>query len=148
MKNLWIRTAVLAVLQISLLLFGCSRSTPEATATHAQIEPETLSRTEFTGRVENYFEYQPLHAAKASQFLIHLTDMSDGSPVEKAEVTLAVRAKGSADTADQAVARIGKVTGIYVAELSVPRPGNYDVEFHIKNGKLDERISSSDFKVE
>ena len=139
---------MVAVLQISILFFGCSRSTPEATATHAQPEPETLSRTEFTGRVENYFEYEPLHAGKASPFRIHLTDMSDGSPVEKAEVTLAVRAKGSADVAAQTLARVGKVTGIYVAELNVPRAGNYDVEFHIKNGKLDERISSSDFKVE
>ena len=97
---------MVAVLQISLLLFGCSRSTPEAAATHAQTEPETLSRTEFTSRVEDYFEYEPLHAGKASQFLIHLTDMSDGSPVEKAEVTLAVRARSSADVAAQTVARV------------------------------------------
>ena len=148
MKNPWIRTAIVAVLQISLLLFGCSRSAPEATATHAQTEPETLSRTEFTGRVENYFEYQPLHAGNSSQFLIHLTDMSDGSPVENAEVTLAVRATNSADVATKTVARVGKVTGIYVAELNVPRAGNYAIEFHIKNAKLDERISSSPFKVE
>ena len=146
MKHLWIRTALVAV--ISILFFGCTQPAPEATATHAQPEPETLSRTEFAGRVENYFEYEPLHAGKASQFLIHVTDMSDGSPVEKAEVTLAVRGKGSADAAAQTVARVGKVTGIYVAELNIPQAGNYDIEFHIKNDKLDERMQLSDFKVE
>lgn len=48
----------------------------------------------------------------------------------------------------QTTAKIGKVTGIYVAELSVPRAGDFDVEFHIKNAKLDERLSLSGFKVE
>ena len=146
MKHLCTRTALIAV--ISILFFGCTRSTPEATATQAKTEPETLSRTEFAGRVENYFEYEALHAGKASPFRIHLTDMSDGSPVENAEVTLAVRGKGSGDAVAQTTARVGKVTGIYVAELNIPRAGNYDIEFHIKNDKLDERMPLSDFKVE
>jgi 5-hydroxyisourate hydrolase-like protein (transthyretin family) len=127
-----------------LVVSSCSQ--PAAAPPAA--EAEALSRTEFTGRVENYFEYEPLHAGKGSPFLIHLTDMSDGSPVEKAEVTLVARGKGSQDVAAQTVARVGKVTGIYVAELSIPRAGNYDIEFHIKNEKLDERVSSGDFRVE
>ena len=146
MKHLWIRTAVLAV--ISLLFLGCNRPAPEATTAEAQPEPETLSRTEFAGRVENYFEYEPLHAGKASLFRIHLTDMSGGSPVENAEVTLAVCGKGSGYAVAQTTAHDGKVTGIYVAELNIPRAGNYDIEFHIKNDKLDERMALSDFKVE
>ena len=89
-----------------------------------------------------------LFRSKTSQFLIHLTDMSDGSPVEKAEVTLAVREKGSAGASAPTVAHVGKVTGIYVAELNIPRAGNYDIEFHIRNDKLDERMPLSDFKVE
>ena len=56
-------------------------------------EEEALARTEFTERIENFFEYGPLKAGKPSQFLIHLTDLSDGAPVEQAEVTLTVRAK-------------------------------------------------------
>jgi hypothetical protein len=43
---------------------------------------------------------------------------------------------------------VGKVAGIYVAELTIPRSGEYDIEFHIKNDKLDERMPVSDFKVE
>jgi hypothetical protein len=111
-------------------------------------EPEALSRTEFTGRIENYFEYEPLHSGKPSQVRIHLTDLSDGSPVEKAEVTLAVRRKGSENPVVQTTSRIGKVTGIYVAELNISSPGDYDIEFHIKNARLDERLPLSNFKVE
>ena len=127
------------------LLTSCSKpSAPPAQAA----EPEALSQTAFTGRVENFFEYEPLHSGKPSQLRIHLTDLSDGSPVEKAEVTLAVRPKGSADPVVQTTSRVGKVSGIYVAEINVPKPGDYDIEFHIKNPKLDERMPLSNFKVE
>jgi hypothetical protein len=126
------------------LLCACSRPVPPPAAT----EPEALSRTEFTNRVENYFEYEPLHGGKPSQVRIHLTDLSDGSPVEKAEVRLAVRAKGDPDPVVQTTSRVGKVAGIYVAELTIPKPGEYEIEFHIRNDKLDERMPLSSFKVE
>ena len=45
-------------------------------------------------------------------------------------------------------ARVGKVTGIYVADVSIPNPGEYDIEFHVKNNKLDERLPLAEFKVE
>ena len=148
MNNL-LRVAVLALPAIlALTLWGCSNSSPVASPATPSQEPEPIARTEFTDRLENFFEYEPLHAGKPSQFRIHLTDLSDGAPVEKAEVSLIVRPKGVSETTVQTTARIGKVTGIYVAELNVPRSGEYDIEFHIKNTKLDERLSLSDFKVE
>src|SRR5205809_6253665 len=142
------RAAVPALLMISCVTFlGCATPPPTATSTPA-VEPEALSRTEFTDRVENYVEYEPLHAGKPSQVRIHLTDLSDGSPVEKAEVTLTVSPKGSPSPVVETTNRNGKVTGFYVAELSVPKAGDYDIEFHIKNDKLDERMPPSNFKVE
>jgi 5-hydroxyisourate hydrolase-like protein (transthyretin family) len=98
--------------------------------------------------VENFFEYEPLRAGKPSQFRIHLTDLSDGSPVEKAEVSLTVRRRGGGGTVAQTTAKVGKVTGIYVAELRIDQAGEYDMEFHIKNAKVDERLPLSYFKVE
>ena len=77
-----------------------------------------------------------------------MTRFRDGSPVEKAEVSLTVRRRGAAETVTQTTAKVGKVTGIYVAELSIPQPGEYDIEFQIKNAKLDERLPLGDFKVE
>lgn len=134
--------ALVALILATVALVGCG-SDKKAGLEHAEAE----ARTEFTDRIENFFEYDPLKAGKASQFLIHLTDLSDGTPVEKAEVTLNVRSKGGAEVAE-VKAKVGKVTGIYVAEVTIPNPGEYDIEFHVKNVKIDERMPLSDFKVE
>jgi hypothetical protein len=138
------RLAVLLVLAFAVLIMGACGSGKKAAV---EQEEEALARTEFTNRIENFFEYDPLKAGKQSQFLIHLTDLTDGTPVEKADVTLFVRAKGGADVA-QIKARVGKVTGIYVADVNIPNAGEYDIEFHVKNPKLDERLPLTDFKVE
>jgi len=135
----WIRAVAMAVL---LLIAGCRPQPPKAAK-----EPETLSRTEVTDRIENFFEHDPLRPGKPTRFLIHLTDLSDGSPVEKAEVTLTVR-QGGAGTGTAVRARVGRVTGIYVAEVTVPGPGSYAIDFHVKNAKLDERMSLADFRVQ
>jgi 5-hydroxyisourate hydrolase-like protein (transthyretin family) len=131
------------MIALALLAAACS-SSPKPEADH---EEEALARTEFTDRIENFFEYEALKAGKPSQFLIHLTDLSDGTPVEKAEVTLITRTKGGSEVM-QTKARVGKVTGIYVADVAIPSSGDYDIEFHIKNAKLDERLPLTDFKVE
>lgn len=138
------RRTLLLLLLVSLSLSACG-SGKKAEAEHEEEEAE--SRTEFTNRIENFFEHDPLKAGKPSQFLIHLTDLSDGAPVEKADVVLTIRAKGGAEVG-QTKARVGKVTGIYVADVSIPNPGDYDIEFHVRNEKLDERMPLKDFKVE
>ncbi len=138
------RYSALFTLLLLLLSVSACGSRQQVEAEHGE---EALSRTEFTDRVENFFEYEPLKSGKPSQFLIHLTDLSDGTPVEKAEVTLTTRTKGGAEVM-QTKARVGKVTGIYVADVAIPNTGEYDIEFHIKNAKLDERLPLKDFKVE
>jgi hypothetical protein len=132
---------------IFLVIFGCSTTNPTA-APAPDAEPEAIARTEFTDRIENFFEYEPLHAGKPSQVRIHLTDLTDGAPVEKAEVSLTVRPKGGSETVVQTTARVGKVRGIYVADLNIPRSGEYDIEFRIKSAKFDERLPLTDFEVE
>ena len=137
------RSTVL-VLTLTVMLCAACGSTPKQEAEH---EEEAIARTEFTDRIENFFEYDPLKAGQTSQFLIHLTDLTDGTPVEKAEVTLITRAKGGAEVM-QTKARVGKVTGIYVADVAIPSKGDYDIEFHVKSTKIDERMALTDFKVE
>ena len=136
-------TSILGLTLALLISPGCG-SSPKQEAEH---EDEAIARTEFTNRIENFFEYDALKAGQTSQFLIHLTDLTDGTPVEKAEVTLITRAKNGAELM-QTKARVGKVTGIYVADVSIPSKGDYDIEFHVKNAKIDERMSLADFKVE
>ena len=138
------RWSLLFILLITIALFASCKTRQQPQAEH---EEEALARTEFTDRIENFFEYEPLKSGKPSQFLIHLTDLSDGTPVEKAEVTLITRTKGGSEVV-QTKARVGKVTGIYVADVAIPSSGDYDIEFHIKNAKLDERLPLKNFKVE
>jgi hypothetical protein len=136
--------SLLSILLIAVALFASCKSRQQPQAEH---EEEALARTEFTDRIENFFEYEPLKAGKPSQLLIHLTDLNDGTPVEKAEVTLITRTKGGGEVM-QTKARVGKVTGIYVADVAIPSSGEYDIEFRIKNAKLDERLPLTGFKVE
>jgi hypothetical protein len=137
--------AAMTVLICACALGGCSiGAKPQAEAE----EEEAVARTEFTARIENFFEYEPFKAGKPSQFRIHLTDLTDGSPVEKAEVKLTIRAKGGGASAGETIAKVGKVTGIYVAEVNIPKAGDYDIEFHVKSSKLDERMPLTNFKVE
>src|SRR5262245_58846452 len=126
--NKLLKAAALMLQLLCLTLAGCTHSEP-APATAAHNEPEPIARTEFTDRVENFVEYEPLHAGKPSQFRIHLTDLADGSPVNQAEVSLTVRRPGQDSKVLETVAKIGKVTGIYVADLSIPQAGQYDIEF-------------------
>ena len=138
------RSVKLLSLIFAMLLFTACGASLKQEAEH---EGEAIARTEFTDRIENFFEYDPLKAGQTSQFLIHLTDLTDGTPVEKAEVTLITRAKGGAEVM-QTKARVGKVVGIYVADVAVPSKGDYDIEFHVKNAKIDERLALTDFRVE
>jgi hypothetical protein len=130
------------ILGLALLIFSACGGT-----TTTEAEEEALSRTEFTGRIENFFEYAPLKTGTPSQFLIHLTDLSDGTPVEKADVTLTIRRVDGGVVGDFK-AKVGRVTGIYVAEVELREKGMYDIEFRVRNEKLDERMSLEDFEVQ
>ena len=141
------RRGALLLTALSLLLAFAASACSKKDPAHESEGEEAIARTEFTDRIENYFEHDPLKAGKAGQFLIHLTDLSDGSPVEKADVTLTVRSKAGAEV-NQTKARVGKVTGIYVADLTIPAAGEYAIEFRVKNPKLDERLALTDFTVE
>lgn len=144
MKN---KVLLLVSLLLVLLLVSCSKPAQEKASAHAEEEEEALARTEFTERVENFFEYEPLKTGRKSQFLIHLTDLTDGTPVEKADVLLIVRDSNNNEVT-QTKARVGKVTGIYVADLSLTNKGSYKIEFQIKNGKINEQLPLTDFQVE
>lgn len=139
------RSLLISLMFVLALATSCGLRR-QSQAEHEEKE-EAIARTEFTDRIENFFEYDALKAGKQSQFLIHLTDLSDGTPVEKADVTLIARTKSGSEVM-QTKARIGKVTGIYVADVTIPSAGDYDIEFFVKNAKINERMPLTDFKVE
>lgn len=147
MNNLLKAVAFLPLQLVCLVILGCTQS-PSPASDPAHDEPEAIARTEFTDRIENFFEYEPLQAGTPSQFRIHLTDLTDGTPVDQAQVTLTVNRPTGAGRVTETVAKVGKVTGIYVAEITIPQPGLYDIEFHVKNARLEERLPLADFRVE
>ncbi len=136
--------SVCGLLVFALSFASCSFNAPKGETEH---EEEALARTEFTSRIENFFEFEPLKAGKPSQFLIHLTDLKDGTPVEKAEVNLKIRRKGMTEF-NEVKAKVGRVTGIYVAEVEIAEKGSYEIEFHVKNEKLNETMPLEGFEVE
>ena len=140
------RSLVVTALILSGAVGACRPENP-ATATKHE-ESETIARTEFTGRIENFFEYEPLHPGKPSRFLIHLTDLTDGAPVAQADVVLTIRGAGAGQPVGETKAKVGRVTGIYVAEVVVPAPGDYDIEFRVRNAHLNERMPLTGFRSE
>ena len=138
-------SAVMLVL-CAVFIAGCTAPAP--LPVEAEVETEVLARTAFTDRIENFFEYDPLRSGETSAFLIHLTDLLDGSPVEDARVELSVRAHGSVNEVTGTTALVGRVTGIYVAEVTAPTPGIYDIGFRVQNDTIDESMTLNGFEVE
>ncbi len=152
MKLFVVWLACLSRFSVVLLLLsavtGCAEMAPAPeAAAQAEADEEILSRTAFTDRIENFFEYSPLRSGKPSPFLIHLTDLQDGSPVAEAEVELSVR-RSNGEEVVSTRAQIGRVTGIYVAELEMALPGTYEIEFHVRNAILDETMLLAGFLVQ
>ena len=133
-----------------ILSFACGACRPGDQAASAKRGEanDTIARTEFTGRIENFFEYEPLRPGKPSRFLIHLTDLTDGAPVAQADVVLTIRGAGPGQPVIETKAKVGRVTGIYVAEVVTPGPGDYDIEFRVRNANLDERMPLTGFRSE
>jgi hypothetical protein len=79
---------------------------------------------------------------------IRLTNAVDGSPIEQADVLVIVRRRGAGKRVAQSTAKLEEESGTYVAELRIPQPGDYDIEFRVKNAEFDERFPLSDLTVE
>lgn len=153
------KTRILLCLLTTLLLAGCQHEhgpkghvhgpsgehSASPSASPAE-EEEAIARTEFNERLENFFEFDAFKPGHASQFLIHLTDLTTGKPVSKAEVTLTARGPNGNEI-KTVQAKVGKVTGIYVAELELSEPGTYGIDFHIKNDIINETMKLKDFEV-
>jgi hypothetical protein len=122
---------------------ACSRASSNTLA----IENERLSKTVFTEKLGAYLIYSPLKAGKPSDFALHLTDLDEGTPVAKAEITLNARSKSN-----QAVttfrAEASETAGVYTSQVTLPRPDEYYVEFQINHPKFSGRLTMTNFEAE
>jgi hypothetical protein len=145
------RRSRLAVLPALALLMAssfsaCSRASSNTLAVE-NAEGERLSKTVFTENLGAYLVYSPLKAGKPSDFALHLTDLDEGTPVAKAEVTLNLRSESN-QAATTFKAQASETTGVYAAQVAAPIAGGYYVEFQISHPKFIGRLTMTDFEVE
>jgi hypothetical protein len=134
-----------ALLAVSIFS-ACSGASSNTLAVE-NAEGERLSKTVFTEKLGAYLVYSPLKAGKPSDFALHLTDLDEGTPVAKAEVTLNLRFKSNqASTAFKAQA--SETTGVYTSQVVLPKSGEYYVEFQISHPKFSGRLTMTEFKVD
>ena len=154
MKILKTTETIAVLLAVLLLLAGCrggSTGGPggeggkqEDHGGEGEVEP--IARTEFSGKLLNFFEFAPLKPQQMSSFLIHLTELDSGEPVAQADVKLIIKGANGQEI-DTVQAKVGRVTGIYVAEVTIPTAGTYGIDFVVKNDKLQDTMPLKGFEV-
>ena len=130
-----------------LLAAACLAACSRAHSNTPAAETERLTKTVFTEKLGAYLVYAPLKVGQPSNFALHLTDLAEGTPVGGAEITLNARAK-STQAATQFKAAASDTTGVYIAQVSLPKAGEYYIECEIKHTKFSGRLTLTDFDVE
>lgn len=136
----------LLVILWSFLLAACSSVASKDTA-EKNHEAERLTKTVFAEKLGAYLVYSPLKAGKPSNFALHLTDLGEGTPVAKAEVTLNIRSKGNQATTTFKT-KTSETAGVYTAEVALPKAGEYYAEIQINHPQFSGRLTMTDFDVE
>ena len=138
-----IRTLVACALLV--LLAGCGNDTAPP-ATEEEHEHGGTTVTRWTEETELFFEYPPMIAGVPSEpWAIHLTRLSDFSPVTEGALTLAFRGPDGTvyTTRSEAPAR----PGIYTPTPQLPQPGTYDLVMDVGGPQLQDRIRVGQIEV-
>lgn len=118
---------VLGLLTTALLfiLIGCSNH-DHKDQEQAHTADMTTQVTVWSDKSELFMEYEPLQPGKKGNFLIHLTRISDGKPVDEGALKLTLRPETGhpATVTVPAPAR----PGIYQVELTPAAGGRYTLE--------------------
>lgn len=120
------------------LLSACSGGAPPP-GTEEEHEHAGTAVTRWTEKSELFFEYKPMVAnTEGAPWAIHLTRLSDFSPVTEGTLTLAFRAEDGTvvTTRSDAPAR----PGIYTPVPLLSAPGTYELDMVIEGNQLSDRI--------
>lgn len=146
LRRSWPAILPALVLLAAASFSACSRASSNTLAVE-NAKDERLSKTVFTEKLGAYLVYSSLKAGQPSDFALHLTDLDEGTPVAKAEVTLNVRSKSN-QAAMTFKAQASETTGVYTSQVAAPKEGEYYVEFQISHPKFSGRLAMTDFEVE
>ena len=121
-----------------------------ADAAHGD-EPEgghahgAIAVTLWTEHSELFMEYPVLVVGEKAEFLAHLTDLRDFSPVTQGRLVCTFQKADG--TQVRATAAQPSRPGIFIPEVVFSEPGVYDMELHLDGPQVEDRIRVADVHV-
>jgi RND family efflux transporter MFP subunit len=112
---------------------------------HEEIHAATVQQTIWTAKTELFVEYDELASGQKSEFLIHITRLSDFKPLTQGMATLSfTHETGEAFnvTIDSPVS-----PGIFKSDVTFKRPGNYSFKINLDSQELSDEIAMPDIEV-
>ena len=123
------------------VLYGCVPSSHEG-HDHDHTDPvETI--TLFSDQTEIYAEYEPLETGKTNEFIVHVTNLEDYSPVDNARITISLikGKKGIRQTVNS------HKPGMFKAVLKPVEEGIYTLLFDLEKSSGNERFSIPGIRI-
>lgn len=102
--------------------------------------------TLWTERTELFMEYPALLAGEPAKLLVHLTALSDFTPLRSGKVTLRFEPAGGGE-AVEVVQDAPRSPGIYGPVVSLPRAGSWDLRLHVESPQVDDVVVVSGLPV-
>jgi RND family efflux transporter MFP subunit len=128
------RTRLLPILT-ALMFAACRRPAVEDSGTVVPGGAVTL----WTDSTELFMEYPALFTDTPSRLAVHLTDLSDFSPLRGGRVTLRFQQRGSGETVE-ASQDAPRSPGIYGLEVTFPAGGTWDLVITVSGSQVVDRI--------
>lgn len=141
-----ISDVLLLSLITAVLLSGCGGGAASQASEEEEHEHGGTAVTRWSEKTELFFEYPPMVAdVQGEPWAIHLTKLSDFSPVAGGTLTLAFRSEDGTvfTTRANAPAR----PGIYTPAPVLPAAGTYELAMAIDGDQLSDRIQVGEIQV-
>jgi cobalt-zinc-cadmium efflux system membrane fusion protein len=121
---------------LATLLSACSNDSPDVeTATVAE-DPPAIAVTIWSDKTELFMEHPPLVAGADARFAIHLTNLSDFTPLREGKVV--VRFEG--DTIHRFEVDGPSTPGIFGVNVKVPAARRYQLAVEVHSAKLTDEL--------
>ena len=139
---------VAALLLVLVLLAGCGRGGEsehgDETSDNGSHNSERSQLHLFSARTEWFIEYTPLIAGETSSWLIHLTQLGDGKPVNAETVRLRMAFPGR-ETVD--VKAVRRQAGIYAVDVPARTAGDAQVSLLFAASAYSDTVRTTDIRV-
>jgi len=127
---------------LCLLLTGCGHQQVAEGGGH---EEEGWAFTAWGEQFEIFAESDPLVATQSASSHIHVTALSDFSPLVEGVVSVVLRSSDGVETVFSKEQPLR--AGIYSIAIEAPRPGEFELSFRVKTLAADEEIAAGRVRV-